>query len=1018
MRRLTCMLLCFLVIMLCRSHKISQAEPPDSSELAFNYLKATMDTFHDTFDVYTDLGAAGNHFNAIGKMPDDSAAVDMDQCWTENTLSGSTCIQCTFLSSGNNWGGYYFLNGTLTGDETEPQPNWGTEPNAGFDLSGATTISFYARGETGGEKVEFFVGGVGWAVDWQGNSTVPEEPYPDSFPKIRTGIVTLTGDWQQYSIDLQSNDLSYVLSGFGWVAAAANNNNQNITFYLDQIQWDKSRPEELRLLVSYETNPTQEDFDVVMRNAAFSYDNALALLALLARGTEDDLDRASALADSFVHAIYHDRYYGGAWLRNAYMAGDLIQFPGWVPNGRENTARMPGFWNCDDDSWYEDGFQVSTHTGNVGWVIIALLSSYQVLEDIQYLQAAQELAEWVELNCKDNRGSGGYTGGYSGWEPNQETLLYKSTEHNLDLYAAFRRLFEVTSDEKWQQRAAHAETFVKSMWDPLEGKFYTGTDDSGITINQEVIPLDAQTWPILAFLDEQDLYLSALDYVEAHHRVGDGFDFNTDQDGIWYEGTAQMAAAYQAVGETQKAAVIVTAVENAQFASGAIPAASKDGLTTGFYLPPPVNSPWLYYQRGHVGASAWYLFAKLGVNPYWIGANPLLPSITVTSPNGGETYKLGSTRNITWETQCVSGELKIYLWKDGALVGTIAKNIDPAAGSYPWTVGQYEGGIASPGTGYTIKIKEMGVHLSDFSDAPFTICSLAVTSPNGGENWQSGSPNNITWNCQEISGNLKIYLWKDGALVGTIARNINPADGSYPWTVGQYEGGTASPGTGYTVKIKEMGETISDFSDAPFTISQSAWITVTSPNGNENWKSGSAQNITWTTQGVTNNLKIFLFKDGAVKDTIAKNIVPAPSGSYPWIVGQCEGGTVSVGTGYTIKVKEMGVHLSDFSDAPFTIFGITVTAPNGGESWPIGSIRDITWNTQGISGDLKIYLWKDGILVGTIVGDLNPASGSYTWTVGQYKGGTASAGTGYTIKVKEMGVTVADFSDAAFTLTN
>jgi hypothetical protein len=293
----------------------------------------------------------------------------------------------------------------------------------------------------------------------------------------------------------------------------------------------------------------------------------------------------------------------------------------------------------------------------------------------------------------------------------------------------------------------------------------------------------------------------------------------------------------------------------------------------------------------------------------------ILPTITVLSPNDSEIWKSGSTHSITWDTQCVSGDLKIYLWKDGALVGTIAKDLDPASGAYLWTVGQYEGGTAAAGTGYSIKVKEMGVHLSDFSDAPFTICTLTVTSPNGGENWKSGSAQNITWNAPGVSGDLRITLWKDGALQGTIAKDLDPGPGSYPWIVGQHEGGKAAVGTGYTIKVKEMGNPVSDFSDAPFNITG---ITVTSPNGGESWQIGSNQNITWTTQGVSGNLKIYLWKDGILVGTIAKDLDPA-AGSYAWTVGQYEGGTASAGTGYTIKIKEMGVIGSDFSDSAFSL---------------------------------------------------------------------------------------------------
>ena len=636
MKKMTFFIVCFGMVIFWKGHETAYSNTyrysqqgtvlSSSFDLAVDYLTTAMDAFHNTFDVYTDLSAAGNHFPALTMVPDENARVGMDQCCTENPFSGSTCIECTFQSQGNNYGGYYFLNGVLTGDETGPQANWGDEPDAGFDLNGAANITFYARGKTGGEKVEFFVGGVGWKVDWQGNSTIPEKPFPDSFPKVRTGVFTLGKVWKQYTIDLQGQDLSYVLSGFGWVATAADNNDKNITFYIDEVQWDKSRLEELRLLVSYETEATPEAFDVVMRNVAFSYDNALALLAFLASGTEDDLDRAALLADGLVHAIHNDRYYRGKWLRNAYMGGDLKQFPGWTPNNHEETARMPGFWDCEDEAWYEDIFQVSTHTGNVAWVIISLLSSYQIFGDNNYLQTAAELAEWVEFHCKDTRGNGGYTGGYEGWEPDADTLRYKSTEHNLDLYVVFQRLYEITSDDTWRQRAAHAETFIKSMWDETEGKFYTGTDNTGINVNDTVIPLDAQSWAVLAFREEPGLYSKGLEYADMNHRVGEGYDFNTDRDGIWYEGTAQMAAAYQVVGDIEKANACITAVEKAQYENGAIPAASRDGLTTGFYLSSSNNEPWLYYKRRHVGATAWYIFAREGVNPYWIGAD--------TSPSG------------------------------------------------------------------------------------------------------------------------------------------------------------------------------------------------------------------------------------------------------------------------------------------------------------------------------------------------------------------------------------------------
>jgi hypothetical protein len=579
-----------------------------------------MDKYHKTFDVYTDVGSGGNHFPVKAKMVGFGPyeMIEMDECFTKVPQShqkSATCIKATFKPPfgpqyGNSWGGFYFMNGVFPPDAKEPQQNWGDYPNAGFNLKGATKLTFFARGEKGGEQVEFFVGGIGW----------PDKPYKESLPKVTihrkelvfpTTFINLSKEWKQYTIDLTGKDLSYVLSGFGWVTNAPRNLGQGITFYIDDIRFDLERPNGLRFIGSYETLPTQNhDFDVVMRKVAFAYDNALALLAFLARGTEDDLRRAKILADAFVYASQNDRFYNDGRLRNAYSSGDLKSFPGWEPNNQKGSARLPGFWDCKKKQWFEDEFAVSTHTGNVAWTMIALISAYERFKKEEYLSTAKRLGEWVEQNLRDNRGAGGYLGGFQGWEPNPKKLFYKSTEHNLDLYVAFVRLYELTKEEKWKERALHAKRFILAMWDEGEGKFWTGTKLDGVTINKDAIPLDVQAWAILVFKDEAQRYTRALRYAERHHAIGGGFDFDTDKDGVWYEGTAQMAVAYKVVGEKGKAQNLLKVIEGAQLPNGAIPASSKDGLTTGF--------DWEYFHRGHLGATSWYLFAKLGVNPYWV----------------------------------------------------------------------------------------------------------------------------------------------------------------------------------------------------------------------------------------------------------------------------------------------------------------------------------------------------------------------------------------------------------------
>jgi hypothetical protein len=501
------------------------------------------------------------------------------------------------------------MNGVLQGGETAPKENWGDTANAGLDLRGATILTFWAKGAVGGERVEFFAFGMGRDA----GTGLAVKPYPDSLPKISTGYVTLTDQWVQYTISLAGKDLSYIIGGFGWITNAPENLNRDITFYLDDIQYDKARPNDPRFLVSYETQASNNGFDLVMRNVAFTYDNAIALLALLSVG---ETDRAKLLADALVYAQQHDRFYADGRIRNAYQGGDLVLPPGWESNGQANTIRMPGWYDPVQNKWLEDEFNVSTHTGNMAWAMLALLAYYERAGGDQYLTAAQTMGDWVETNCRDTRGMGGYTGGFEGRETNSIKLMYKSTEHNIDLYAAFQRQYLITGETKWQTRAKYAKQFIQAMWDPAEGKFWTGTDTDGVTINKTSIPVDIQAWAILALKEEGQPYLPALDYVEAHQKIGAGFDFNQDQNGIWYEGTAQMAAAYYYTGRTEKWQTLVTFLKSVQNPSESLPAADRDGLTTGFNLPD--GTPLLYYYRPHVGATAWFILAQTGKNPFWM----------------------------------------------------------------------------------------------------------------------------------------------------------------------------------------------------------------------------------------------------------------------------------------------------------------------------------------------------------------------------------------------------------------
>lgn len=607
------------------------AEP--SVDLAYEHLVRVMDRFHLTTDVYTDVGAGGNHFFARCRM---GSGATLDDVGSADARSGASALVGTFTPGIPNWGGWYLQNGMLVEGENEAQCNWGDVPDAGLDLRGATELSWWARGAEGGERVEFFAFGVGWDPDFG----VRIEPFPDSSAKTTTcGLqvsscfVTLKDTWQQYTIDLSGLDLSYVLGGFGWISHGPENDGASITFYMDDIVFDKPRPDEPRFLCSYETlPPSAHDFDLVLRNVGFTYDNALALLAFLPRGTGDDMERAGLLADALAYAAEHDRYYDDSRLRNAYQCGDLAVPPGWITNGRFDAARLPGWWDPEEQMWLEDRFQVGSLVGNMAWPMIALLSYIDESADEEHLATVLSMGEWIESCCRDV--DGGYTGGFEGWEPTPTQVTWKATEHNIDLYVAFSKLYAATGDLVWLDRAEHARLFVEGMW--AGDHFWTGTDSDG-QLNESVLPADINTWAVLALGED---YTTSLTWVEDNCSLSEGnfvgSDFDCDPnnsnpeepDCIWWEGTAHLALALQVAERTDDSQIYLDALRKAQIAGlnadgWGIPAASCDGLSTGF--------DWEYFARVHVGATAWYLLAELGYNPLAVAPATPTPTATATA---------------------------------------------------------------------------------------------------------------------------------------------------------------------------------------------------------------------------------------------------------------------------------------------------------------------------------------------------------------------------------------------------
>jgi hypothetical protein len=617
-----------------------------SEQFALKHLQEQMDLYHDRISVYDDIGSGGNHFVAQGQLPDASSPVTMDTSWSNSPHSGATAIRCELQTGGHtNWGGFYLMNGLLVsniavpyfGDAVVPETSTAVTNSSGVNLFGAATLTFWLRGEQGNEKIEVFMGGVGRDAA----TGVVTSPFPDSTerrPKEGT-IFRATTHWTKYTISLAGLNLTNIMGGLGWVADLDHNPNGAV-FYLDDIQYNlkptalKDRLNEPRFIRSYVTRPFQPgspeaestgNFDYDLRDAAFTYDNAVALLAFLADGSADSVRRARLLGDAFVYATTHDRFYTNGQVRSAYACGDISVPPGWIVNGKEDTVAIPGFFDVSSNAFYEVNNE-DIDIGDNAWTMIALEALYEKTQDASYLSAATAIGNYIQTFDSDSGLYPGFLGGISNAETtNASPRTYASTEHNLDINAAFSRMFDLTGNSIWSNGAEHAQAFVELMWDETNGCYLAGTTDSNTrnTIAGE-LPLDVQSWNVLSRTNVLALHPQLLGDAETNFGCTfdgfTGYDFNDDKDGVWFEGTGQMCVAYAVAGETDMAKTLAETLRNAQqmptpVGNGlGMVAASHNGVTTGFSTE---FGPNFYYCRLHIGATAWNIFGQLGFNPYY-----------------------------------------------------------------------------------------------------------------------------------------------------------------------------------------------------------------------------------------------------------------------------------------------------------------------------------------------------------------------------------------------------------------
>ncbi|GEM_PF-2774779 len=361
------------------------------------------------------------------------------------------------------------------------------------------------------------------------------------------------------------------------------------------------------------------------------------------------------------------------------------------------------------------------------------------------------------------------------------------------------------------------------------------------------------------------------------------------------------------------------------------------------------------------------------------------PSITVTSPNiGTEQWIQGQTYPVTWNSANVDKD--VYVLIKNETTGKITSSVAPVSvkdGSYPFTIDSTNYPV-----GDKYKAKVSNSEVSDWSDNYFSIVA-PITVINGA----CGTANGVAVSSAPTTGLCA---------TGTASAVAGAGAASFTWTCAGSNGGTTAT------------------CSAPVSVSVQPSITVTSPNGGETFPYGNTQvhTVSWTTSNVSSSYGINLVILNSAGGIVANSGIVPSGTSYNW------GFTLPSGQ-YKIKAQvctiegptESGlicgtVLAGDSSDNYFSIVApsaqptITVTSPNGGETWKVGETYNITWNSANMN-KINIEIIDTTISAGVTLNlaeNYSAAAGSYAWTIpsnvgevpgNRYKISLSGAGIGF-----------------------
>ena len=197
-------------------------------------------------------------------------------------------------------------------------------------------------------------------------------------------------------------------------------------------------------------------------------------------------------------------------------------------------------------------------------------------------------------------------------------------------------------------------------------------------------------------------------------------------------------------------------------------------------------------------------------------------TLTVTSPNGGESWEATSVHNITWTTQGTVGNVGIEYSTNGGTSYTDIVASASNSGTYSWTVPN------TPSSNCLVRISEASSGMpSDVSNAAFAIAPppkpkapLSPAIDTRLDSTETKKINKITWQANPENAGITLKNYKLYKKQAGQADNLFLLLASLPPTILQYEDTNLDIKTNYSYRVTALSQYDSE-SDPSGTVTDS-----------------------------------------------------------------------------------------------------------------------------------------------------------------------------------------------------